>query len=344
MSLDTLSDVLRAVRLTGAVFYDVRPGAAWVAATPPASAIADQVMPGAEHVIEFHAILRGSCWGGVTDQPPVRLEAGDVIVFPQGDAHVLSSAPGLRAEPEMRIYDLDRNDRPFTLFPGADSPSEGAAPGATGTSETPHAETPPGMQLVCGFLGCDARPFNPLLHTLPRVLHLRSQAAAANTALRLFLELALEESTLRRPGGECVLAKLSELLFVEAVRRHIDSLPAEEQGWLAGLRDEVVGRALSQLHTRPAHPWTIDELGRAVGLSRSALAERFTHFVGQPPMQYLGQWRMQLAARLLRDGSANIASIALETGYASEAAFSRAFKKAAGVPPSAWRATAGKAR
>ncbi|MEY4547921.1 MAG: hypothetical protein RL685_4116 [Pseudomonadota bacterium] len=329
MSLDTLSDVLRAVRLTGAVFYDVRAAASWVAATPPASVIAEQVMPGAEHVIEFHAILRGACWGGVTGEPPVRLEAGDVIVFPQGDAHVLSSAPGLYAEPEMRMYDLDRNDRPFKLSPGTLAAGSDAGPD---------------VQLVCGFLGCDARPFNPLLNTLPRVLHLRSQAAAANTSLRLFLELALAESALRRPGGECVLAKLSELLFVEAVRRHIDSLPAEEQGWLAGLRDEVVGRALSQLHTRPAHPWTIDELGRAVGLSRSALAERFTHFVGQPPMQYLGQWRMQLAARLLRDGSANIASIAQETGYASEAAFSRAFKKAAGAPPSAFRAAAGKPR
>jgi AraC-like DNA-binding protein len=329
MSTDTLSDVLRAVRLTGAVFYDVSARDPWVAAAPPASLIAAQVMPDAEHVIEFHAVIQGGCWAGVVGQDSTRLEAGDVIVFPQGDPHVLSSAPGQHTEPDMRPYTLDRNDRPFKLSPGPSSAEAGAGEAT---------------QLVCGFLGCDARPFNPLLNTLPRVLHLRSQAAAPSTSLRLFLELALQESRQPRPGGECVLAKLSELLFVEAVRRHIDSLPAEEQGWLAGLRDEVVGRALSLLHTRPAHPWTIDELGRAVGLSRSALAERFTHFVGQPPMQYLSQWRMQLAARLLREGSASVASIAEEAGYASEAAFSRAFKKAVGTPPATWRAAGSKAR
>lgn len=329
MSADTLSDVLRAVRLTGAVFYDVSARSPWVAAAPPASAIAAQVMPDAEHVIEFHAVIVGSCWGGVVGQAPTRLEAGDVIVFPQGDAHLLSSAPGLRTEPDLSPYALDRNDRPFKISTGPASSDPGTGDAA---------------QLVCGFLGCDARPFNPLLSTLPRVLHLRAQAAAQSTSLRLFLELALQESRQRRPGGECVLAKLSELLFVEAVRRHIDELPEEHQGWLAGLRDEVVGRALALLHSRPAHPWTIDELGRSVGLSRSALAERFTHFVGQPPMMYLSQWRMQLAARLLREGSSSIASVALEAGYASEAAFSRAFKKAVGTPPAAWRAAASRAR
>lgn len=314
--MDTLSDVFRVVRLTGAVFFDVRAGSPWVATAPAAREIADRVMPGCDHVIEFHAVTGGTCWGGLLDTPPVRLEAGDVIVFPHGDPHVLSSAPGLRAEPNhARIAAVEGNPRPFTLRTGSEKED---------------------VRVVCGFLGCDARPFNPLLSTLPRVLHV-SGGDEGHPALRLFVDLAMKESAARRLGGECVLSKLSELMFVEAVRRHVEALAPEERGWLAGLRDDVVGRALARLHGDPARAWTVDELGRAVGLSRSALAERFTLFLGQPPMQYLAQWRMQLAARMLRDGTATIATIASATGYASEAAFSRAFKKFVGSPPAAFR-------
>ncbi len=314
--MDLLSDVFRAVRLSGAVFFDVRAGAPWVAAAPASREIADRVMPGCEHVIEFHAITGGGCWGGLVDGPPIRLEAGDVIIFPHGDSHVLSSAPGLRAEPDnKRLEVIDESPRPFSLRTGSSAED---------------------VSMVCGFLGCDARPFNPLLATLPRVLRM-SGDDAERPALRLFVELAMAESEGKRIGGECMLARLSELMFVEAVRRHVESLTPEERGWLAGLRDDVVGRALSHLHSAPAHPWTLDELGRRVGMSRSAFADRFTQFLGQPPMQYLAQWRMQLAARMLREGTANIATIASETGYASEAAFSRAFKKVVGSPPAAFR-------
>jgi AraC-like DNA-binding protein len=141
----------------------------------------------------------------------------------------------------------------------------------------------------------------------------------------------------KRAGGESVLAKLSELMFIEVVRRHLANMPPEQAGWLAGLRDPFVGRALSFLHARPARDWTIEKLGKDVGLSRSVLAERFADLVGMPPMQYLAKWRMQIAAGLLNGGNTNIATVAAEIGYASEAAFSRAFKKMAGVPPSDWR-------
>ncbi len=313
---DTLSDVLRAVRLTGAVFFDVAAGAPWVASAPPAREIARLVMPDAEHVIEFHAVLEGACWGGLLDRARVRVEAGDVIIFPQGDAHVLSSAPDLRAEPSREKYGIrEPTGRPFSLHTGSDLRD---------------------VHLVCGFLGCDARPFNPLLSTLPRLLHVRS-GGGPNTLLQLFATLALEESSKRRVGRDCVLGKLSELMFVEAVRAHVESLAPEERGWLAGLHDEFVGRALSLLHARPGHSWTLEELGRGAGLSRSALAERFTQYIGQPPMQYLAQWRMQLAAGMLRNGTASVATIADEMGYASEAAFSRAFKKFVGAPPATWR-------
>lgn len=181
------------------------------------------------------------------------------------------------------------------------------------------------------------RPFNPLLAALPRLLHVRREAGSPGDSLDQLLDFTVAESREKRAGGECVRLRLSELMFVEVVRRHLESLPVEQTGWLAGLRDETIGRALGLLHERPAQAWTLESLARETGLSRSALADRFSHFVGQPPMQYLTSWRLQLAARLLADSTAKVASVALEVGYESEAAFSRAFKKATGVPPAAWR-------
>ena len=140
-----------------------------------------------------------------------------------------------------------------------------------------------------------------------------------------------------RPGSETVPAKLSELMFVEAVRRYVETLPEGETGWLAGLRDTYVARALALLHRDIARPWTVDELGRAVGLSRSALADRFTRLIGVPPMHYVASWRMQVASQKLRNTSASLAQVADMVGYESEAAFSRAFKRAVGVAPATWR-------
>jgi AraC-like DNA-binding protein len=147
----------------------------------------------------------------------------------------------------------------------------------------------------------------------------------------------MTEATERRPGGEIVLEHLSELMFVDVVRQYLETLPEDRTGWLAALREPFVGRALTALHRSPAHGWTLESLAHEVGLSRSALAERFTQFVGHPPMQYLANWRMQLAANYLLGGTDNIATIAERVGYESEAAFSRAFKKAVGMPPSEWR-------
>jgi AraC-like DNA-binding protein len=313
VSADALSEVLRAVRLQGAVFYDVQVSAPWVVAAPPAQVIAPRVMPGAEHVIEYHVVTAGRCWGNIEGEEPQRLEGGDVIVFPQGDAHVLSSEPGMRGAPNMEIFQRPREGQlPFALREG-------------GGGER--------ADLVCGFLGCDARPFNPLLATLPRMIHVRGGGGLVDH----FITLAVAESAAHRSGGEAILARLSELMFVEIVRRYLVTLPPEQTGWLAGLRDEVVGRALAVLHDRPAHDWTLDELSAAAGQSRSAFAERFTALVGVPPMQYLAKWRMQLAAGLLSSGSASIAEISGAVGYGSEAAFSRAFKKLVGTSPAAWR-------
>ncbi len=316
MTIDPLSDVLRAVRLRGAVFFTVEGTAPWVAEAPAACTVGPHIMPGVEHVIEYHVIARGSCWAGLLDQPPIELVEGDVLLFPQGDPHVMSSAPGMRKPPGPEYYRTEYHELPISI-----------STGARGDART---------ELVCGFLGCDARPFNPLLATLPRLLRVPRQVAPG-ALLDQLVRLAVSESATRNPGSQSVLARLSELLFIEVVRRYVTTLPPEQTGWLSGLRDEHVGRALATLHERPGQAWSLDDLAKEAGLSRSMLAERFAHYVGVPPMKYLAQWRMQLAASLLTGSTMGIAEIAERVGYGSEAALSRAFKRLVGVAPSAWR-------
>jgi AraC-like DNA-binding protein len=317
MTTDVLSDVLGAVRLTGAVFFDFDLSSPWVAEAPPAREIAAKVMPGAQRVINYHLIARGGGWANAVGQPPFRLSEGDLVVFPQGDAHVLSSAPGMRAAPDMSRYARPTTPLPLVYELGGGGPER--------------------ARVVCCFMGCDERPFNPLVTALPEVIHL-SAAASGGTAGRLatLMDIAVSESGHARAGGENVLARLSELMFVEVVRRHLETLPPAQTGWLAGLRDPVVGQALAALHGQARDGWTVESLARHVGVSRSVLAERFTEVVGQPPMQYLALWRMQLASRLLADGG-SVAAAADAVGYESEAAFSRAFKKLVGQAPAAWR-------
>jgi AraC-like DNA-binding protein len=319
-AMDVLSDVLRAVRLTGAIFFDVEACSPWVATTPRIERFKRAVMPHAERVIAFHVMTAGSCWAQLTEGclSPVRLNPGDLVVIPMGDEHVLSSSPGMRVEPNLDNYrrPTDRSlPVPFLL-------NEGGGP------ERCH--------FICGYFGCDERPFNPLLDVLPRMFH-ASISAATQSWLMSLVRAAVEESERGTPGGETMLAKLAELMFVEVIRKHINTLPEDARGWCSGLRDPQVGAALRLIHSRPAQAWTVDTLARDVGMSRSAFAERFAAFVGAPPMHYLTRWRLQLAANLLANGGASVAWAAAAVGYESEAAFNRAFKKFVGVPPGAWR-------
>ena len=323
MSTDALSDVLSAVHLSGSVFFDVTAKSPWVAEAPPAAQIANEVTPGAQHAIEYHVVTRGSCWislVGVVGFEPVRLEEGDIAVIPHGDPHVVSSAPGMRADPDLGAYRRpeDANALPFALRTGGDGPGD--------------------THLICGFFSCDVRPFNPLLDSLPRFMRFRRDSSqASHSLLDQFIRFASAETGNKRAGSQSVLNRLSELMFVEVIRLHMDQLANNNTGWLAGLRDPLVGRALTLLHSRPAHAWTVEELASEAAASRSALADRFVHLVGCPPIQYLTQWRMQIAAKRLTDPSVKIATIAHEVGYESEAAFSRAFKKFVGQSPSQWR-------
>jgi AraC-like DNA-binding protein len=314
---DVLSDVLRSIRLTGAVYFDFELSSPWVAEAPPAREIASIVMPGAQRVIEYHLIARGTCWGNLVGEPPVRFNEGDLIVFPQGDPHVLSSAPGMRAEPDLSMFVRGTTPLPLVYEAGGGGPDR--------------------ARIVCCFLGCDERPFNPLLTALPRIIHLsRAGNEAANGWLATLLGIAVRESGSARAGRDNVLARMSELMFVEAIRRHIESLPPAQTGWLAGLRDPIVGQALAALHGRPATAWTVESLARATGVSRSVLADRFAEMVGHPPMHYLALWRMQLASQRLLEGE-HVAGAAAAVGYQSEAAFSRVFKKLVGEAPATWR-------
>ncbi|MGC2456261.1 MAG: AraC family transcriptional regulator [Pseudolabrys sp.] len=323
MGADVLSDLLRTVRLTGATFFDVTVREPWVAEQPPREMILRKILPGAEHLIAYHVVVEGQCFAGIIGEKPIVVEAGEVIVFTNGDPHALSSSPGMRADPIT----------PDTL-------------NAALAGHLPHflnygGAGPVSAKLVCGFLACDARPFNPLLENLPPVIKAGDPKSNDAGWLGQFIRFAIMESTNKRAGGESVLAKLSELMFIEVVRRYLEALPPEQAGWLAGLRDPFVGKALSLLHGAPAFSWTIEELAKQVGLSRSVLAERFTNLVGTPPLHYLAKWRMQIALGILSGGNANVASVAAEIGYESEAAFSRAFKKMMGIPPSTWRRRAG---
>jgi len=326
MAQDTLSDVLRSVRLRGAVYYHVSGGREWAVEAPAARYIAAAVLPEAEHVMEYHVVTKGHAWAAIIGEEPVRLDTGDVVVFPHGDAHVISSAPGVppeRQDPDW-VFATANDPRPIPIsLMGRDS--------AFGDMTASGAQT----VLVCGFLGCDLRPFNPLIATLPRLLHVPS--TGENRWDSQVVRQAALESQEQRPGSGAVLERLSEMMFVDAVRRHLDRLPEDSKGWLAGLRDRFVGKALELLHEQPGADWTIENLSERVGLSRSALHERFVQFLDQPPMQYLGQWRMQVAAKSLVQSRANIATIALDVGYDSEAAFSRAFKRIVGTTPSEWR-------
>jgi AraC-like DNA-binding protein len=329
MSGDTLSDVLRAVRLRGAVFFYVQGSDPWVAATPRSTEIIPAILPGVDHMMAFHVVVRGSCWAGIAGEEPIRLEQGDIALFPQGDHHVMSSAPGLRA-PAARneIFFAPRPPQmPFALSLGKPGRSTALLDGG-GRQE---------VTLVCGFVGLDARPFNPLLASMPRALRIPVLAGDGSSWIGAFLRSIVDESNQRRPGGEAVLERMSEMLFVEVLRRYADGLPLDQTGWLAGMRDPAVGRALSLMHQRPGEAWTLERLGDEAAVSRSTLHERFVHFIGQPPMQYLTQWRMQLAAGWLRDTDAKVIDIALEVGYENEAAFSRAFRRAVGESPGAWR-------
>jgi AraC-like DNA-binding protein len=274
-------------------------------------------------MVPYHYVIEGRMTAQIPNKAPVEVEAGEVIIFPHNDGHLLGSQLDLPPVPSRQVVHVAPEGGLFLIRHGG------------GGART---------RVVCGFLGCDRLDGNPLAAALPPVLHFDARQGSAASWIRSSFEFAADEIAARRAGSGTVLAKLSELLFVETLRHYVATLPDEQTGWLAGLKDSFVSRALGLLHRRVAHQWTVDDLGREVGLSRSALAERFTRLIGEPPMRYLARWRTQLAAHQLRNSDTPLARIAEEVGYDSEAAFNRAFKRHFGVPPATWRKEASASR
>jgi AraC-like DNA-binding protein len=334
MSEDVLSGLLRRIRLRGALFFHVECAGAWVIEAPASVLIAGAVLPGSEHLMEYHVVLHGTCWAGITGESPVEMNAGDVILFPHGDAHVMSCTPGLRAEPDLPFLIANLKQRvglPFMVYQQDNKRVQPAIP---------HEKAdlaPPVATLLCGFLGCDRGPFNPLLTSLPRVIHASARELSETSWTGQLARLAQAESGARRPGGEAVLERMSEMMFVDLIRLYLCTMPKSQTGWLAALRDRHLSRVLSLMHSQPAQAWTLEKLSNHAGLSRSALQDRFVEMIGQPPMQYLRRWRMQLASHLLVESNAKLATIAHKVGYESEEAFSRSFKRTVGQPPATWR-------
>lgn len=317
-AVDALSDVLDSVRLTGALFFVAEASHAWCGAMPKGEDLAPILLPRAQSVISYHIVLGGSCWGTLPDASPVWLDSGDIVVFPRGDPYAISVRRGsldLDPGPTLtQMREMSAGEAPFVISDGG----------------------PTALRMVCGFLGCDMYPYNPLMAALPRLLIVR-RARTTPDQLDALVDLTLAQARASGLGSECVRLRLSELLFVEVVRRYLCALPSEETGWLSALRDPVAGRALALLHGCPTGHWTLAGLAKQVGTSRSVLAERFTRIVGKSPMQYLAHWRMHLAAGLLVEGHAKVSTVAGQVGYDSEAAFSRAFKKLTGASPASWR-------
>jgi AraC family transcriptional regulator, alkane utilization regulator len=317
--MDALSDVLKSVRLEGAVYLNAEFTAPWCIRGELGLASVRKRLQGAEHVAFFHFLTEGKCKVRLAGSREVlEATAGDLVLLPQEGRHLMGT--------DLQLAPMEA-EATIEALPGADPEVFHMRHGGGGAA----------TRFICGYLALNRSVFRPLFEALPQVLHIRIGEGPASALPRELLRAGVRESSAWGPGAASTLAKLAELLFIEALRRYMDQLPPEGKGWLAGVRDAHVGRALALLHGAPAKSWTVEQLAHDVALSRSALAERFTLLVGESPIQYLMRWRLALAAQMLREGREPIIRIAERSGYDSDGAFSRAFKREFGVPPASWR-------
>lgn len=314
--MDAFSEVLNAVKLKGALFFNAEFSAPWCFASPRSNTIAPELLPGAEHLVIYHMVIEGSAHIQLEDGTPSTLNAGDIVMFPHGDPHRMGNGSTVGALEGDAMLALIRQHRLGIVRGG-------------GQGEI--------TRFVCGYMACDPHLCRPILSGLPPILKVNIRADASGQWLENSVRHLVEEVGARRPGSEAMLAKLSEALFVDTLRRFVSTMPEEKTGWLAGARDPVVGKSLAILHSRVEYPWTIALLAKEVGMSRSALVERFSRYLSEAPMTYLTRWRLQLAARLLVSTPQSVGQIAADVGYESEAAFNRAFKREFGEPPARYR-------
>jgi AraC-like DNA-binding protein len=313
--MDVLSTVLQTVRLEGALFFNADFSAPWRVRTPDSCVIAPHLSAEPRHVITYHLVTCGQAYAELEDGARLELSPGDIVVFPHGDPHFLGNGSTREVRDHERVLQQ-------VMAQGLNLARYG------GGGET--------TRFVCGYLLCDRQVSQGFLSGLPAMFKV-NVCDRTGGWLENSIRYSVEQALAAAAGSGIVVAKLSEALFAETLRRYIESLPPEQTGWLAGARDPEVGKALAEMHRRPAEPWTIARLARQVGVSRSVLAERFRHFLGIPPMAYLSRSRMQLGAQLLVSSTHTVAQIAAQVGYESEAAFNRAFKRAFGAPPARFR-------
>jgi AraC-like DNA-binding protein len=314
--MDVLSEVLKVVKLQGALFYNGEFSSPWSVHATPSRALARHFATGSEHVIIYHLLTEGRASIRLQDGERMALKAGDIVMIPHGDAHTLENVPPTRTvdNSEQLAQVLAQGLKLWRLGGGGEI-----------------------SRFVCGFMACEPRLSQVFLSGLPPMFKVSIRDDPSGKWLENSIRFSVDEADASRAGGEAVLAKLSEVLFVETLRAYIAYLPPEQTGWLAGARDSEVGKTLALMHRNPAHPWTIASLAKEAGVSRSVLAERFRHYLNEPPMAYLTRWRLQLGAEMLGSTSYSVAQIAAEVGYESEAAFNRAFKREFAVPPARFR-------
>ena len=314
--MSALSDMLRAARLSGGVFMRAEFSEPWCVAAQMTPELCAPFLRRTKHLVPYHYVVEGKLYASLDDGLPISLQSGDLVLFPRNDAHVMGSDLNLKP---VKVRDIMM-----------------AADG-NGLHAIRHGSGGAATVMICGYLGSESAASNPVLATLPRLLRLKVDEAGPAEWIRSSFHYAASEVAAGRSGSDTILTRLSELLFAEAVRRYAEALPEGQAGWLNGMGDSVVARALGLMHGEIGRDWSVDAIGRAIGVSRSVLAEKFVRLIGMAPMQYLAKWRMQIAAQLLRETSASLGQVAVSVGYGSEAAFSRAFKREFGAAPASWR-------
>jgi AraC-like DNA-binding protein len=313
---DPLSEALRSVRLSGAIFLDAELSAPWGFASPPASAGAHLIAPSAEHVILFHLLVEGRATARIVGQDSMALEAGDIAVLPRGDAHELWNG---------RVTELtDSSALLPKILEGAVVSERGGGGGRL-------------TKFICGYITCERQAQRLFLAGLPPLFKVNIRRDASGEWLERTIRHLASERAPVRAGQSALLAKLAEALFIETLRSYMAELPRQRTGWLAAVRDSAVGRALGAIHREPARSWTVASLAEQAGVSRTVFAERFTRLLGDAPLAYVSRCRMELGARLLETTDDSVLQVALNSGYESEAAFNRAFKREFELPPARYR-------
>jgi AraC-like DNA-binding protein len=312
----TLGDTLSRLRLAGAVFLRAEYRESWAYESMAGPATAAFLRPGTDRVILFHVVASGTCWVEV-DGERHWAGRGDVIVLPYGDQHRMGGLHEAAAVPIQSIMPAPPWTRMPVIRHGADGPQ---------------------TDVICGYLHSEDALFDPKLRAFAPVFVVRPSQGAAAEWVRANVAYALEQTSPSTPGLG-TMTRLPEMLLIEVLRLHLMSAPAAKNGWIAALRDAVLAPALAAIHGFPQHKWTVAELAKECAVSRSLLDERFRQIIGYSPIRYLTEWRMHLAADLLMTTELSVFSIARRVGYDAEEAFSRAFKRARGAPPSVWRCT-----